>query len=64
VVEVDAGQVWVKSTASGSGGTGGCVEAAAVKGKVLVRCSRNRADARLEYSSGAWLALLGWISDA
>jgi len=46
---------WRKSTASDSGG---CVEAAAVGGSVLVRDSRNRGGAVLRFPPVAWSAFL------
>ena len=63
VVEIEpSGLTWRKSTASGGSGSS-CVEAASVRGSVLIRNSRNRRGARLSFRYPAWAALLTAVRD-
>ena len=50
--------VWLKSTFSSSGN---CVEVAIMKGRVLVRNSRNRQGAILEFNPAEWTAFLSGV---
>ena len=61
-VEVDSsGLMWIKSSASGSSGTG-CVEAAESHDHVVVRCSRNRSGQRLFAPAPAWHEFVRWVA--
>jgi hypothetical protein len=48
---------WRKASYSGNGG-GNCVEAGSLPGSVLVRDTANRDGAVIEFSAGAWRALV------
>ena len=59
VVETDsAGHTWIKSSSSGGQNTS-CVEVARADGGVRIRCSRDRAGARLSLPSIA--DLIDWL---
>ncbi|MEE1941650.1 DUF397 domain-containing protein [Streptomyces sp. TRM 70361] len=53
---------WFKSSYSGAGATE-CVETASLPGGMAVRDSRNRDEAVLAFSAGAWGAFLSRVKD-
>lgn len=60
LVEIDSeGLAWVKSSASTNGPN--CVELAHTDDRIIVRCSRARAGARLEWPTVEWNRFVVWV---
>lgn len=49
---------WFKSTYSGSGGTGNCVEVAGDGGRVAVRDSKDRDGTVLSFDKACWMSFV------
>ncbi|QUH05902.1 DUF397 domain-containing protein [Saccharopolyspora erythraea] len=59
-----AGAQWRKSSRSGGGGNGSCVEVAFVRAAVAVRDSKDPDGAALAFTPEAWAAFLGRLSSS